>query len=263
MNIEMFNWSIYFFSAYAILAFAFIGWIFSLVTDKVSHADSMWGLFLLISACSFALFDYHFSTRSLIVLALVAIWSVRLSAHITSRNWGQESRRYIELRKNNEPLFWLKSIYMVFGLQALFAWIISISLFVAINSDQPIGTLDYLGVLIVLFGLYWEIVADWQLNLFKSNPKNNQKVLTTGLWAYSRHPNYFGECCVWWGFYLIALGTGAWWVIISPALVMLLLLYLNGIKAFESTIKERRPNYQTYINNTNTFIPWFSKNAKK
>jgi steroid 5-alpha reductase family enzyme len=263
MGIIMVNWSIYFFSAYAIFVFAMVGWLFSLITDKVSHVDSMWSLFFLISACSIALFDYKFSDRTLIILALVAIWAIRLSAHITSRNWGHEDHRYIQIRNNNEPLFWLKSVYIVFGLQALLAWIISISLFGAINSNQPIGDLDYVGISIVLIGLYWEVIADWQLNQFKKDPNNKDQVLNTGLWAYSRHPNYFGECCIWWGLYTIALAAGAWWAIVSPILMTLLLLKVSGVSLLESTITERRPTYQSYIDNTNAFLPWFPKNAEK
>jgi steroid 5-alpha reductase family enzyme len=262
MDINMFNWSIYVFSAYAIFVFAFAGWILSLMTSKVSHVDSMWSLFFLISAFSITLFDYQFSTRAFMVIALIAIWAIRLSAHITLRNWGHEDHRYIKIKENNEPFFWLKSIYIVFGLQAFLAWIISISIFGAINSNLPINNLDYIGVLIVLFGLYWEVVADRQLNHFKNKPENSGKVLNTGLWAYSRHPNYFGECCIWWGLYAIALAAGAWWAIISPVLMTLLLLKVSGVSLLESTIVERRPAYQDYIENTNAFIPWFTKNAK-
>ena len=106
-----------------------------------------------------------------------------------------------------------------------------------------------------LVGFYWESVADWQLSTFKANPNNKGKVLNTGLWRYSRHPNYFGECCVWWGFYLIALASGAWWAIISPILMTLLLLKVSGISLLESTIAERRPAYVDYINKTNAFVP--------
>jgi steroid 5-alpha reductase family enzyme len=263
MDINMANWTIYFYSAYAIFVFAMVGWLFSLITDKVSHVDSMWSLFFLISACSIALFDYEFSNRTLFIIALIAIWSIRLCGHITSRNWGHEDHRYVQIRNNNEPLFWFKSVYIVFGLQAFLAWIISISLFGAINSSQPMSNLDYIGITLVLIGLYWEVIADWQLNQFKKNSNNKDKVLSSGLWAYSRHPNYFGECVIWWGFYIIALAAGAWWAIVSPILMTLLLLKVSGVSLLESTITKRRPAYQSYIESTNAFFPWFPKNAEK
>jgi steroid 5-alpha reductase family enzyme len=105
-------------------------------------------------------------------------------------------------------------------------------------------------------------LADVQLSRFKANPSNKGKVLNTGVWRYSRHPNYFGECCVWWGFYLFALAGGAWWAIISPLLMTLLLLKVSGVSLLESTITERRPAYADYILSTNSFIPGVPKNEK-
>ncbi len=98
-------------------------------------------------------------------------------------------------------------------------------------------------------------MADWQLTQFKANPNNKGQVLNTGLWRYSRHPNYFGECCIWWAFYLFALATGGWWVIISPLLMTLLLLKVSGVSLLEQTIVERRPAYAQYIKSTNAFFP--------
>jgi steroid 5-alpha reductase family enzyme len=116
-----------------------------------------------------------------------------------------------------------------------------------------------MGALVVIFGLYWESVADWQLSRFKANPENRDRVLDTGLWHYSRHPNYFGEFCVWWGFYFIALAGGAWWSIASPLLMSLLLFKVSGVALLEKTIVERRPHYQRYIKRTNAFFPWAPK----
>jgi len=257
----MFNWSIYFYSLVAIGLFALLGWILSLTRDNVTHVDSMWSLFFVLAAFTSALFVYEGNLRVYIVLVLVSIWSVRLCAYLTWRNWGpHEDHRYVEIRKNNEPHFWLKSIYIIFGLQAVLAWVISISLYGAIDSNAPINVLDYLGLLLVFFGLCWESIADWQLTRFKNNPKNKGKVLDIGLWHYSRHPNYFGECCVWWGFYLFALAGDAWWAIISPILMTLLLLKVSGVSLLEKDISERRPAYVEYIKNTNSFIPGLPKN---
>ena len=257
----MFNWSIYLYSLVAIGLFALLGWVFSLIRDNVTHVDSMWSLFFVLAAFTSALFVYEGSPRVYIVLALVTLWAVRLCVYLTWRNWGpHEDHRYAEIRKNNEPNFWLKSAYIIFGLQAVLAWIISISLYGAIDSNAHLNLLDYLGLALFLFGFIWESIGDWQLSHFKSNPKNKGKVLDTGLWRFSRHPNYFGECCVWWAFYLFALAGGAWWAIISPILMTLLLLKVSGVSLLEKDISERRPAYVEYIKNTNSFIPGLPKN---
>lgn len=254
----MLNWSIYLISLYVIGLFALAGWGLSLMRKNVTHVDSMWSLFFALAACSSFVLVGGNSPRALLIVLLVSIWALRLFVYLTWRNWGpHEDLRYVEIRNNNQPHFWLKSIYIVFGLQALLAWVISISLYGAIDSNTPENLLDYCGVFLFVFGFYWETVADWQLSRFKANPANKGKVLDTGLWRYSRHPNYFGECCVWWGFYLIALAGGAWWAITSPILMTLLLLKVSGVSLLESTIVNRRPAYASYIKNTNAFIPWF------
>lgn len=252
----MMHWHIYSAGLMAIGLFAFCGWLISLARDNVTHVDSMWSLFIGMAAYTYTLFFFELSPRTTMVLWLVTIWSVRLSAYLTWRNWSpHEDHRYAEIRKNNEPHFWLKSFYIVFGLQAVLAWIISMSLFGAIESKSPLNQLDFLGAAIVIFGFVWETVADWQLTAFKANEANKGKVLDTGLWRYSRHPNYFGECCVWWGFYLIAYAGGAWWSLVSPLLMTLLLLKVSGVALLEKDIGDRRPEYAEYIKRTNAFFP--------
>jgi steroid 5-alpha reductase family enzyme len=252
----MLNWPIFFDGLLAIGGLSLLGWFLSLVRQNVTHVDSMWSIFFLLASLSYVHFSGDFSTRGLIIIILVSIWSLRLCAYLTWRNWGpHEDSRYSEIRKNNEPHFWFKSIYIIFALQAFLAWVISISLYAGIDSKVPINILDFFGVGIFLFGLAWEILADSQLAKFKANPLNKEKVLNRGVWRYSRHPNYFGECCIWWGFYLLALSAGAWWAIISPILMTLLLLKVSGVSLLEQTIVIRRPAYVEYIRTTNAFWP--------
>jgi steroid 5-alpha reductase family enzyme len=249
-------WQVYLYSLYAIGLFAMLGWVLSLIRNNVTHVDSMWSLFFVLAGITCAALIVDYSTRSALCLGLVTLWALRLFVYLTWRNWGpHEDSRYVQIRQNNQPHFWLKSIYIIFGLQAVLAWLISLVLFGAIASPAPINALDFLGAALFLFGFVWESIADWQLSHFKSNANNAGKVLNTGLWRYSRHPNYFGECLVWWGFYLIALAGGAWWAIISPILMTLLLLKVSGVSLLESTITKRRPAYADYIKNTNAFIP--------
>ena len=254
----MFNLHQYLLSLYVICIFALLGWILSVARKNVTHVDSLWSLFFVLAADTTYLTLDNPSTRATLILVLVNIWALRLFAHLTLRNWGApEDERYVEMRKNNQPYFWLKSIYIIFGLQAVLAWTISASLYGAIISNMPLNIVDYIGMSLFVFGLFWEGVSDWQLMQFKQDATNKGKVLNTGLWRYTRHPNYFGECCLWWGFYLIALAGGAWWAIISPALITILLLKVSGVSLLENTISERRPDYAKYKKTTNAFLPWF------
>lgn len=247
--------SIYLYGLYAGLAFALCGWLLSFATRHYSHVDSMWSLFMLVTAYTTALFVIDLSFRGLLVLVAVTVWALRLSIFITWRNWGKEDYRYDTIRKNNEPYFWFKSIYIVFGLQAGLAWLIAYPLFVAISSSQPLSILDGLAALLFITGLYWEVVADYQLAIFKANPAHASAVLSTGLWRYSRHPNYFGESLIWWAFGLAGVAAGSGWALGSAALMTLLLLKVSGVSLLEQTIHSRRPAYTAYMANTNAFIP--------
>ena len=255
----MFSWPIYLYSLATIAIFAFAGWLLSLLRNNVTHVDSMWSLFFVLAAyttAAFMLFVYPAPARLILVLVCVTIWALRLFIYLTKRNWGpHEDARYVQIRKNNQPHFWFKSIYIIFGLQAVLAWLISVSLHAAIATITPLNALDYIGLALFIFGFVWESLADMQLSRFKVNPSNKGKVLNTGVWRYSRHPNYFGECCIWWAFYLFALAGGAWWAIISPILMTILLLKVSGVSLLESTIVERRPAYAEYIRTTNAFFP--------
>lgn len=192
----------------------------------------------------------------MLVVALVALWSLRLSAYLAARNWSApEDRRYRAIRARHQPGFAWKSLYLVFGLQALLAWLISAPLAAALASTAPLGLLDALGALTVLAGTAFEAVADAQLARFKADPVHAGRVMDRGLWALSRHPNYFGEFCVWWGFYLIALGVDGWWTLFAPALMTLLLLRVSGVALLEKDIAERRPDYRVYAARTNAFFP--------
>jgi steroid 5-alpha reductase family enzyme len=250
---------IYLYALYSIGIFAVCGWLLSLATNHYSHVDCMWSLFFLMTAITSATLIDEMSLRTVVILVLVGVWALRLSIYIGWRNWGKEDLRYAVIRQNNEPHFWIKSFYIVFAFQAVLAWVISYPLFVSIQSAVPFHFLDIIALNLVLLGLYWEIVADWQLAKFKAHPANKGKVMNQGLWRYSRHPNYFGECLIWWGFYLFALASDAWWAIFSPILMTILLLKISGVALLESTIVERRPDYADYIAKTNAFIPGLPK----
>lgn len=244
-----------------LLVLAFLGWLFSLKSNNVTVVDTLWGMFFLTATVfSFFLFAAP-SLRAYLVLALVIIWSCRLSIYLHIRNHNKaEDLRYQAIRKRNEPNFRMKSIYLVFLLQAVLAWVISLPLYVSIQSESPLNLFDWFGLALWIIGMCFQVIGDLQLARFKSDADNKGKVLIKGVWRYTRHPNYFGESCIWFAYGLIALGAGVWWGMISPILMTYLLIKVTGAALLEADIIERRPDYKDYIKTTNRFFPWFPKN---
>ena len=240
----------------AILALAFVTWLVSLFKRDVSIVDSVWSLLILLAAVVYASTLPASAPRAGWVLALTALWALRLSGHITWRNWGEpEDHRYQAIRARNQPYYEVKSLYLVFGLQGMLAAIVSLPLLAALASSGPLNWIDALGFALFIFGFVFETIGDWQLARFKAGAENRSRVMDRGLWRYTRHPNYFGEFCVWWGLYLVALAAGGWWAIVSPLLMSLLLLKVSGVTLLEKDIGERRPAYSDYIARTNAFFP--------
>jgi len=235
--------------------FAVCGWLISLGRNDVSIVDSLWSLMFLLAATGYV-FVADAGPRAALVIVLVAVWALRLAGYITWRNWGEpEDYRYREIRRNHSPHFAVKSLYIVFGLQAALAWFISLPLLAAISGTQPLGPIDVAGVMLWLIGFVFESVGDLQLARFRADPANRGKVLNTGLWRFTRHPNYFGDFCIWWGFYLLALAAGGWWSVAAPILMTVLLLRVSGVALLEKEIGKRRPDYVEYIARTNAFFP--------
>ena len=250
------SWAPYWTALGVILGVSVISWLFSLKKNDVSFVDSLWSLFFLVAALVFTATALPPSARGTLVLVLVTIWSLRLSIYITARNWGEpEDYRYQSIRENNEPGFAFKSLFIVFGLQGVLAWIIALPLLASITSESSLTALDFVAASLWLIGFVFEAGGDYQLSRFKADGSNKGKVLDSGLWRYTRHPNYFGDFCVWWAFYLFAVSAGGWWSIVSPLLMSLLLLKVSGVAMLENTITERRPAYADYIRRTNAFFP--------
>jgi steroid 5-alpha reductase family enzyme len=246
----------------AMLGMALVAWGLSTARRNVGLVDIFWSLFLLLALVLYVALASVHSARAWLVLALVAIWSVRLAAYLAARNWSAaEDHRYRAIRERNEPGFIWKSIYLVFGLQAVLAWLISAPLAAAANSLDPLDVFDLTGTVLVVLGICIESIADAQLVRFKALTSNADRVNDRGLWRYSRHPNYFGEFLVWWGLFIIALGTGAWWTVFAPALMTVLLLKVSGVALLEKDIGERRPAYRDYRARTSAFFPWPPRSA--
>lgn len=231
-------------------------WVASVLLRDAGVADVAWGLaFVAISVVALGVGDGD-EERSLLVLILVAVWGVRLAAHIAERRDG-EDRRYAEMRERHEN-FALRSLWSVFGTQALIAFVISLPIQVVATDASPadLGVLAWAGATIATFGILFEAVADAQLRAFSKDASNKGEVMDRGLWRYSRHPNYFGETCVWWGIYITALETGsAWWTAIGPVLLTFLLLRVSGVSLTEKSIGSRRPGYAEYVRRTSAFVP--------
>ena len=185
----------------ALLVAAALAWLVSVSRRNVTLVDSLWAPFFLLAAAAYAIVAPGAPTaRGALVLLLVAIWALRLGVHLTLRNRGEaEDRRYAAMRARHEPGFAWKSLYIVFGLQAVLAWIIAAPLFAAIGGRAPPGALDALATALWVTGFAFETVGDAQLARFKADPANAGQVMDRGLWRWTRHPNYFGDACLWWG----------------------------------------------------------------
>ena len=239
-----------------LLTAATFTWLVTLPLRNLSLADSSWSLLLFAAAVIYALGSDPRAPRLSLVLWLSATWAVRLAIYMAARNAGKgESWRYRALRERHGRGFALRSLLLVFAPQALLAWVISLPLLGAFASIKPLGWLDGLGAILWLAGFLLEAESDWQLARFRANPANAGAVLRTGPWRFSRHPNYFGECCVWWGFWLMAVSAGAWWSFPGPLLLTWLLLRVSGVRPLEAHLGKGRPQYADYVLKTNAFFP--------
>ena len=238
-------------------AFGCFGWLISLKKNNVTHVDIMWSLFFVLNTIYFYM-TFPPSLRSTFVVILVLIWGLRLSTYLTIRNWNKpEDARYLKIRQNNEPNFKYKSAYIIFGLQSVLAWIVGSILLIAIENNQPLTWLDILGFSLTLFGIAYESIADYQLMQFKNDIKNRGKLLQSGLWKFSRHPNYFGELLVWWGFFITTLATGNHLNLIAPLLMTFLILKFSGVTLLEANLIKKLDGYNNYKKKVNTLIPRF------
>jgi len=235
-------------------------WLISLAMKDASIADVFWGLGFVLLAWLTYFRSQGALPRSLLVAVLVSLWGLRLAAYIGFRKRGQpEDRRYRKWREQYGKNYWWVSLFTVFLLQGFLLWVISLVVQVGLMAAEPQGLrwTDWAGLGLWAAGFVFEATADLQLYRFKSDPVNQGKVMDRGLWATTRHPNYFGECLVWWGLFLITLSTpDSWWTMVSPLTITFLLLKVSGVTLLEKTIVEHRPKYRDYIERTSAFLPW-------
>lgn len=236
-----------------------IGFIVAYITKKLSIVDSFWGL----SFAFLAILNYYLGNRNingLIVMILVVIWGFRLAYHVTKRNWGkEEDYRYQEM-KSKWGNIWLNAYFRVFMLQGLLMLSIGFPLIVVNKYGiDSANIITLLGLAIWLKGFFFEVVGDMQLRKFKQDPNNKGHIIKSGLWKYTRHPNYFGEATMWWGIAILVISvTSQYYVFISPIVITFLLLKVSGVPLLEKKY-EGRPEFEDYKKKTNKFIPWFPK----
>jgi steroid 5-alpha reductase family enzyme len=250
-----------------IWAFVTIIWALSVFMKNASIVDIFWGFSFVMIATFYFSVTPDFSTRKIITMGLVAIWGLRLSIYIFWRNLGKpEDYRYQEFRKKyGEKRYWWFSYFQVFLLQGFLVWLISAPL-LAINyyaTENPFGAIDVLGILVWLIGFTFEAGGDWQLARFKANPENKGKLLSSGFWKYTRHPNYFGDAAVWWGFAILCIAAGSFVPLLSSLLMTWLIIKVSGVSMLERTLKNTKPGFEDYIDKTSAFIPWFPKTNQK
>jgi steroid 5-alpha reductase family enzyme len=237
-------------------------WLYSLRIKNASIVDIFWGTGFAITAWFYCAFAEGFLPRNLLLASLVTIWGLRLSIHIFRRNHGQpEDFRYRTWREEHGAPWTWWSWVQVFALQGLILWIVSLPLLAGMMKSNSWSIFDGLGLALWLVGFVFEAGGDYQLARFKANPANKGKLLTTGLWMLTRHPNYFGDAVVWWGHFCFALPGGGW-TVFAPFLMTFLLLRVSGVTMLEKTMKVR-PGYEAYTRDTPAFFPKLVMSKKK
>jgi len=232
-------------------------WLVSLRQRDSSIVDIFWGPGIAAVVDLVIWLGHSGGQRTSAVLFLVNLWGARLAAHIWTRHKG-EDRRYAAMRNRFGKTWWWVSLPQVFLLQAILIWFVPAPLVAAVLYGQrPFTWLDYLGIGVAAFGLIFEAIADFQLSAFRTDPAHRGKVMDRGLWGWSRHPNYFGEAAMWWGYFAIGFSAShMWWLILSPLLVTFLLLQVSGVTLLEDGIEQRRPGYAAYKRRVSAFLPW-------
>lgn len=240
-------------------------WILSLVTRNAGTMDVFYSLTASLTAVGLVLVDGHYSARQLVFLLLVVVWSARLVAHASSTNLGQsqEQQPYATWRKNNGRRWWWWSYFQVFLLQGGLIWIWALTMVMAIGAEPgPLTPLAFLAMAIWMTGFVFQAGADWQLKRFKANPANKGKVLQSGLWSLTRHPNYFGEATMWWAYFVFGLAHPLGWLaIVGPLYVTWFMSKGSAAAMLDRHMLRTKPDYAAYVERVAGFFPWFKSSS--
>jgi steroid 5-alpha reductase family enzyme len=254
---------LYFAGLFVIVIAMTILWLVSVFLKNASIVDPFWGLGFVIAGVFYFYTTEGLELRKLIVLTLLTIWGLRLSIYLGLRNLGKgEDFRYQQFRKDfGEKWYWWISFFQVFLLQGVLLWLISAPLLSVqfYSAGDVLNYFDYAAIIIWTIGFSFEAGGDYQLARFKSDPNNKGKVLNTGFWKYTRHPNYFGDASVWWAYGLFSVAAGSYLPLLSSLLMTVLIVKVSGVSLLEKTLKNTKPQYKDYVEKTSAFFPWFPK----
>ncbi len=248
-----------YFTCLALLLFIYMNlWFVTSIFEKRNDiADIAWGIGFVFLAWASLLMSESVSTLGLCVTTLVTVWGIRLAYHIFKRNWGKpEDYRYRTWREEWGQWFYLRSYFQIYILQGFLLFLVVFPvLFINIYNTASLNWISIVGIVVWVLGFFFESVGDMQLAKFIKNPENKGKLMQSGLWKYTRHPNYFGEVTQWWGIFIIALSVPYGWVtIISPFTITFLILKVSGVPMLEKKM-EQNPDFAEYKKRTSMFIP--------
>lgn len=251
-------WSIYLGGLILLVTGMSILWIASVILTNASIVDPFWGFsFVIIGWFYFTRTTGGAEIRKTVLMILVTIWGLRLFLYLLWRNWGDgEDFRYQAWRRSYGPKrYWWISFFQTFMLQGLLVWIISSALLGAQIQGGSLNFIDYLGIGIWVVGITFEAGSDWQLARFKADPANQGKLLTTGFWKYTRHPNYFGDAACWWGYGLLSIAAGSYLPALGAVIMTLLIIRISGVLLLEKSLAKNKPGYAAYAKRTSAFFP--------
>ena len=248
------------------IAATLVIYTFSRIFRNASFYDAYWSvapvaiaLYWVLGAVS----ENVVLTRQIVVLTLVLLWAIRLTYN-WARQWrglGHEDWRYADLRQKSKRLFWLVELWGIEMMPTIVVFLGCLSLYPALSTGtSPFGPLDWFAIVVILGAIIIEATADQQLRRFVRKKRQPGQIMTTGLWAYSRHPNYFGEIMLWWGLFMFALAADSsyWWAIVGPLAITILFLVVS-IPMMDKRSLDRRPGYDEHMKKVSALIPWFPK----
>lgn len=238
-------------------------WMVSVIIKNASIVDLFWGAGYVFAAWFYFFNSTGLEERKFIVLILTTVWGLRLSVYLAWRNIGKgEDFRYQEFRRNyGENRYWWISFFQTYLLQGVLMWLLSATLLGTMQYgwERSLNVFDIIGLIFWLIGFVFEFGGDLQLAKFKANADNKGKVLNTGFWRYTRHPNYFGDAAVWWGYGFFCIAAGSYLPVMGSIIMTFLLIKVSGVAMLEKSLKKSKPEYQEYIRKTSSFIPWIPK----
>jgi steroid 5-alpha reductase family enzyme len=235
-------------------------WAIHVKMRDAGIVDFAWGGSFAVTGCLAVLLAGEASATTLLLLGLVTLWAARLTVHMVTRHrvMDGEDSRYRAMREAGGPSFWWRSLFTIYTVQAVIQWLIATPLFIAVlvRAEAAPLLLVWLGITLFAVGFLIETVADRQLWSFKAEPANRGKLMTRGLFAWSRHPNYFGETVLWWGLALVAYAaSGSLLVVFGPALLTFLLLKVSGVSLLDAHLARTKPGFDAWAAATPAFVP--------